>query len=65
MSTSAREVAHTSAKRLGHPARAGLDFFSQPPTLRKGPEVPERDLQKLDRVKIALRHGLSNTRGRM
>ena len=33
--------------------------------LRKGPAVPPRDLQKMDRVKIALRHGLSNTRGRM
>jgi len=28
---------------------------------RKGPAVPERDLQKMDRVKIALRHGLSQT----
>ena len=27
---------------------------------RKGLAVPERDLQKMDRVKIALRHGLSN-----
>jgi len=32
---------------------------------RKGPAVPERDLQKMARVKIALQHGLSNTRGRM
>jgi len=34
-STSAREVARTSARRLRHPARAGifLVFFSQPPTL--------------------------------
>jgi len=33
-STSACEVARTSARRLGHPARAGvfLVFFSQPPT---------------------------------
>jgi len=31
---------------------------------RKGPAVPERDLQKMDRVKTALRHGFSNPRGR-
>ena len=31
-STSAREVARTSARRLSHPARAEfLDFFSLPP----------------------------------
>ena len=37
MSTSAREVARTSARRLGHPARAVifLDFFSLPPTPRQ------------------------------
>ena len=35
-STSAREVARTSARRLGHLARAEifLGFFSQPPTPR-------------------------------
>ena len=35
-STSARKVARTSARRLGHPARAGVFvvFFSQPPTPR-------------------------------
>ena len=31
---------------------------------RNGPAVPERDMQKMDRVKIALRHGLSNPWGR-
>jgi len=31
---------------------------------RKGPAVPERNLQKMDRVQIALRHGISNPRGR-
>jgi len=46
-----------------------VEYFHVFPTSclrrRKGPAVPERDLQKMDRVKIALRHGLSNTRGRM
>ena len=32
-STSTREVARTSARRLGHPAGFFLDFFSLPPTL--------------------------------
>jgi len=46
-----------------------VEYFHVFPTsyLRrlKGPAVPERDMQKMDQVKIALRHGLSNIRGRM
>jgi len=35
-STSAREYALTSVRRLGHQALAGVFFFSQPPTPRLG-----------------------------
>ena len=40
-STSAREVARTSARRLGHPAQAGF-FLSQPLTPRKDPVATKK-----------------------